>query len=212
MVFAVRLKPLYCTNTTTPATAQDLAPLLDRKGEGEGGTLDASPAIRRIDNEEIGMLPRELCARVVTRHAAGLLQACGVERLVLSSNPCLETLPLQALCDVASLTELMCTGCPSLFAPPMEVAEQGGNETMKFLRDCSQDGVFNESLGLFLIGDGEAGKPAFALNPETEVRMREDSKSTRKGTSSSWWTVPCTFTSGERMPTSSKSAKLLCGG
>ena len=162
MVFAVRLKPLYCTNTTTPATAQDLAPLLDRKGEGEGGTLDASPAIRSSDNEEKGtllcQLPRELCARVVTRHAAGLLQACGVERLVLSSNPCLETLPLQALCDVASLTELMCTGCPSLFAPPMEVAEQGGNETMKFLRDCSQDGVFNESLGLFLIGDGEAGK------------------------------------------------------
>ena len=53
---------------------------------------------------------------------------------------------------------LECAGCPLLDLPPAEVADGGGTESMRFLRECFTDGAMNQSLALFLIGDGEAGK------------------------------------------------------
>ena len=50
-----------------------------------------------------------MCARVVTRHTAGLLQSRGVKRLVLSSNPNLGRLAAEANWDVACLEEIECT-------------------------------------------------------------------------------------------------------
>ena len=45
------------------------------------------------------------------------------------------------LCATASLVKVECANCPQLGSPPVEVAEQGGEEAMKFLRDCEENGA-----------------------------------------------------------------------
>lgn len=76
----------------------------------------------------------------------------------VSHNLLLESLPLAALCALPALQELSCADCPLLISPPPEVALQGGRAVMAFVRDVVSSGVRNQSMVLFLIGDGESGK------------------------------------------------------
>ena len=79
----------------------------------------------------------------------------GLQVLDLSHCICLETLPLEQLWKLISL-ELK--GCIQLWSPPQEVCNQGGEATIRFLNDIKINGVQSESMALFLVGDGEAGK------------------------------------------------------
>jgi Ran GTPase-activating protein (RanGAP) involved in mRNA processing and transport/GTPase SAR1 family protein len=119
----------------------------------DGGTLDASPM---FDGEMV--VANELCVKAVTRHAAEALQSCGIKCLNLQSNPHLVSLPAKELCAIASLVKVECANCAHLGSPPVEVAEQGGEETMKFLRECAKNGATNGSMTIVFLGDGEVGK------------------------------------------------------
>ena len=100
------------------------------------GTLDASPM---LDGEMV--VADALCVRAVTRHAAAALQSCGIKCLDLQGNKRLVTMATGQLCAIASLVKVECANCPQLGSPPVEVAEQGGEEAMKFLRDCEENGA-----------------------------------------------------------------------
>ncbi len=76
----------------------------------------------------------------------------------ISNNQDIETIPIVELCLMPSLTEFACKNCPKLITPPMEVAIQGGQVVMGFLRELNRDGELNKSMVVFLIGDGECGK------------------------------------------------------
>ena len=84
-----------------------------------------------------------------------VLDLKGLQVLDLSHCICLETLPLEQL---RKLISLGLKGCSQLWNPPKEVCNQGGEETIRFLNDIKINGVQSESMALFLVGDGEAGK------------------------------------------------------
>ena len=86
-----------------------------------------------------------------------------------SSRRCLETLPLTDILQLPLLTSLSCEGCSQLWSVPHEVCKQGGQATMRFLREVERAGRVNRSLTLFLIGDGEAGKtPSVIMSLESK--------------------------------------------
>ena len=73
-------------------------------------------------------------------------------------NQALEALPLASIARMPEVTELRCMDNMNLWSPPQEVSQQGGAETMRFVRGALRQGRFNRKMTLFLIGDGEAGK------------------------------------------------------
>jgi tetratricopeptide (TPR) repeat protein len=105
-------------------------------------------------------------------------QACTPVKFDFSQNPYLTKLPLREIEGMASVSELECQKCPNLWAPPHEIASEGGKNTMDFLRAIFRDGEVNSVTTLFLIGDGESGKTSVlrALrSPENHAdRIRED--------------------------------------
>lgn len=54
-----------------------------------------------------------------------------------------------------SLQSFECRNCPQLLSPPPEIAEQGGESVMYFIREVCMNGEINTEMLLFLIGDGE---------------------------------------------------------
>ena len=131
---------------------EDFKRLVDRNG-----TLDASP----ISYQGQQHVPRDLCAHVITAHAAIMMQSSGVQCLDIRSNPQLIKVPAAQLCSIDSLVRIECTDCPLLVSPPQEVASVGAKESMDFLRECVTGGEINKSLCIFLLGDGEVGKTSF---------------------------------------------------
>jgi len=139
-----RANMLLASNTVC---AQDFIPLI------RDGTLDACP----VSEDDTKQMPYGLCARLITPHAIQVLDSCKMQCLDIRSNPHIFKVPAEVLCK-SSIRMLECAGCPLLDSPPAEVADRGGTESMRFLRECFTDGAMNQSLALFLIGDGEAGK------------------------------------------------------
>ena len=76
----------------------------------------------------------------------------------ISNNTKIEKIPVNEICSMPNLVEFKCENCPKLISPPMEVAAQGGEAVMGFLHDLNKSGELNESMVIFLIGDGECGK------------------------------------------------------
>jgi len=95
------------------------------------------------------------------RIAPGLSQLDGLlTALDVSGHPHLRTVPVNELCAIKSLASFSCDRCPRLFAPPQEIACQGGVATMKYLRIASKKagGVVNKKIELILVGKSESGK------------------------------------------------------
>ena len=136
----------------------DLGSTNDFKRLIRDGTLDASPT----SGEQKDHISPVMCARVITAHAVTALSSSGIKCLDVRSNPHLVKIPAEELCKITSLKQLLCTGCSLLESPPPEVAEHGGEQAMSFLRDCLENGGVNESLTIFLTGDGEVGKTSVA--------------------------------------------------
>jgi hypothetical protein len=113
---------------------------------------------------------------ISTPAAEKIISACDsigerITCLDVRSNPNLMQLA-EELCQIPSLESFECAGCPLLSSPPSEVAENGGVESLRFMRACIQDGAVKESLALFLVGDGEAGKTSVVsalINEETNT-------------------------------------------
>ena len=121
------------------ATAEDFKALLVAEG-----TLHASPLC--LDAKD--------CVKVVTPHAAIVLQSCGIKRLNLQSNQHLVQLPAKELCSISSLEFLACKGCASLKTIPQSMAERGGKAAMTAL---------HESLLTDVAGAMEDGRHETAL-------------------------------------------------
>jgi hypothetical protein len=76
----------------------------------------------------------------------------------------IDRLPQNTIAEVlTSLSELYCSGCPSLWSPPPEICQQGGKAPVDFIRAVKLNGKFNLNMNLFLIGDGEAGKTSLIM-------------------------------------------------
>ncbi len=78
--------------------------------------------------------------------------------LNVENNEALESLPTRELCELPFFVRLLCKGCTSLVTPPPEIAMQGGEACVSFLRSINSEGIINKNMGLFLVGDGESGK------------------------------------------------------
>eukprot|EP00960_Hanusia_phi_P036536 752375-Hanusia_phi.AAC.1 len=76
----------------------------------------------------------------------------------VSGNPNLSRLPVDELCSIENLKEIRCEGCIVLSLPPPEIADQGGQTVVTYLRRVHEDGECNKRMSLILIGNGEAGK------------------------------------------------------
>ena len=145
----IKANLLLATSTATfQVLCQELKPLVS------AGTLDASPALA----EEQQHIPHALCVSIVTRQAAEALSSSGIQCLNVQSNPRLCKLPVKELCAIPNLNKLECTGCPQLLSLPVEVADMGGVDSMRFLREYEKEPTNNDSLALFLVGGGECGK------------------------------------------------------
>ena len=132
------------------ASAEDFKQLIDNKGK-----LDAAA----MEGKAYDHVPSALMAETITPQAAEALQSSGIKCLDVRSNPHLAQPPEAVRRHfISTLESLECSGCPHWITPPPEVAENGGVESLEFLRECEKDGDFNTDLALFLIGDGEAGK------------------------------------------------------
>ena len=131
------------------ASAEDFKQLVDDEGKLDAAARKGNPG---------DYVPSALMAQTITPQAAAALQSSGIKCLDVSDHPHLAQLAAQKICSISTLKELECSGCPHWISPPPEVAENGGRESMQFLRECMQDGGVNKELALFLIGDGEAGK------------------------------------------------------
>ena len=72
----------------------------------------------------------------------------------------LEKLPIAEFLALPSLKLLSCKGNPRLYSPPPEIANQGGEAVVQYLRKASpqEGGIFNKDIGLILIGNEESGK------------------------------------------------------
>lgn len=104
----------------------------------------------------------------------------GLISIDVTGNMHIDTVPLQTLAELPNLRSFTCRGCPRLLSPPSEIAELGGLETLKFIREIVRDGVFNKSMQLFLIGDGESGKTslirALMSSSDTSVGIHRDDR------------------------------------
>eukprot|EP00960_Hanusia_phi_P046152 757656-Hanusia_phi.AAC.1 len=76
----------------------------------------------------------------------------------VGGNPSLSRLPLEELCGMKALKEVRCKGCVKLSLPPPEVADQGGEAVVTYLRRVREEGEPSKRMNLILIGNGEAGK------------------------------------------------------
>eukprot|EP00960_Hanusia_phi_P042329 755439-Hanusia_phi.AAC.1 len=94
-----------------------------------------------------------------------------LEVIEVSGNPSLSLLPLEELCGMRALKEVRCKSCMRLSLPPPEIAEQGGEVVMTYLRRVRKDGKANQRMNLILIGSGEAGKTSVL-----RALMSEDSR------------------------------------
>jgi hypothetical protein len=81
-----------------------------------------------------------------------------ISELRICNNPHLMKLPLQELCRMRSLQILSCLDCPNLLMPPPGVSSQGGDVTMRFMRDVAMHGGVDERCTLFTIGEFASGK------------------------------------------------------
>ena len=135
----------------------------------------------KIERDQFFAIPMSLCVRILSPHSALMLQSSGIACLDLRLNPHLAKLPAKELCDIRSLKKLECADCPLLEWPPTEVAKNGGVQSIQFHQDCAENGTLNESLALFLIGDGEVGKTSVmrALINEEENTAGKIGKDTR---------------------------------
>jgi hypothetical protein len=91
-----------------------------------------------------------LCARSITLHAAAALSSSGIKFIDVRDNLRLLTMPTKELSSIRTLEGIDCSGCPHLCIP-LEVVEQGGSETLLFLRDCVKNGAINDTLSIFFI-------------------------------------------------------------
>ena len=123
------------------ATADDFAALIVTEG-----TLHASPSC--LDAED--------CVKVVTQHAAQVLQSCGIKRLNLHSNQHLVKLPAKELCSIASLQVLACQGCACLTTIPQSMAARGGEAAMAALHESLLTDVAGDVAGAMEEGRHEA--------------------------------------------------------
>jgi len=81
-----------------------------------------------------------------------------ITELRICNNPYLSRLPVHELCRMRSLQILSCLNCPNLLMPPPEVVSQGGDVTMRFMRDAAMHGGVDERCALFTIGEFASGK------------------------------------------------------
>jgi hypothetical protein len=145
--------------------------------EGTEGTV-----WRRVARETGELLPApgqmlmddpNLSALAFPKHILGLslwVAHCSTSltSLDLSSCRCLEKLPLADILKFPLLIRLSCEGCLLLWSIPQVIRNQGGEATMRYLRDVESKGQISTSLALFLIGDGEAGKTSTIMCLKSE--------------------------------------------
>ena len=99
----------------------------------------------------------------ISKLPSWVLQLYGLEMLSLAGCGLIEAVPHEDLIKFPFLKSLDLSGCGKLYSPPQEICSQGGKATMEFLREVKRNGKFNETMNLFLLGDGEAGKSSVIM-------------------------------------------------
>eukprot|EP00961_Rhodomonas_salina_P061251 822356-Rhodomonas_salina.1 len=94
-------------------------------------------------------------------------EASAVHGISAADSTDLDRLPLKALLNLPSLKALECTGCASLLSPPPEIARQGKERTMQFLRAA-------RSSTLMRRGCCSSSATARAAKQARCARMRSD--------------------------------------
>ena len=114
----------------------------------------------------------------ISKLPSWVLNLFGLEVLILNCCGQLESLPIEVLLKFPFLRSLDVAGCGKLFSPPQEICSQGGEVTMRFLREVQKSGKFNDIMNLFLLGDGEAGKTSVVMalksNANRAAHIRAD--------------------------------------
>ena len=110
---------------------------------------------------------------------ADLLVMPSMQSVNLSNNR-LERLPVAEILAMPALRKLDCKGNPGLVVPPPEIAEQGGEEVVQYLRLAYSDeqGTSNTDIELIMIGHGESGKTSVVrmlMNGRSD-RIHEDTR------------------------------------
>ena len=89
-------------------------------------------------------------------------------KMDLSLCRCLETLPLKDILKLPQLKSLACDGCSLLSSVPHEVCLQGGENTLKFVKEVELTGKINNNITLFFVGEGEAGKTSVIMSLQSD--------------------------------------------
>ncbi len=110
--------------------------------------------------------------------------------LDVTGNSDLEEMPVDELAQVRSLRSIECRGCPRLFSPTTEIAVQGGQAVVSYLRAAYEDGFRNTTLELVLLGNCESGKTslkrALLSEPATSEELRQEERTVGLDMRSTW--------------------------
>ena len=106
-------------------------------------------------------------------------QLTNLETLDVRNNH-LESLPISEILNLPHLKGVSCQGNSSLFDPPREIANQGGEAVLGYLRLVAwqTNATLNMDIELIVIGKGESGKTSVinALMQGKSHRIHEDQR------------------------------------